>query len=141
MSSLSTILHVQKNDRPGYEVCIDSAESWVVAVNNAGPASDPDEVTFFGRHDNTDETFILVTGKACIAVAPMDDPEGFSVLPMEPGACYNVKRNTWHTVLMAPGAKVAICENRNPASDRHQLSAEGLRRLASEAKNLLSAQD
>ncbi len=133
----SDITEVKKHDKSGYQVCIDSAESWIVAINNAGPASDPDEVTFFGSHPNTDETFILVNGKACLAVAPPDEPERFTVFAMEQGACCNVKRNTWHTVLMAPGAKVAICENRAPASNRFQLSPEGQRRLASESKALL----
>ena len=137
MPTINDIVHVKKHDTPGYEVCIDSAESWVVAISNAGPASDPDVVNFFGRHSNTDETFILVQGKACLAVAPLDAPEQFTVLAMEQGACCNVRRNTWHTVLMSPGSKVAICENRAPASDRHQLSEEGLLRLVSEAKALL----
>lgn len=137
MSSLNDIIQVKKHDQSGYQVCIDSAENWIVAINNAGPTSDPDEVDFFGSHPNTDETFILVTGKACIAVAPRDTPEKFMVLPMEQGECYNVKRNTWHSVLMSPGSKVAICENRAPKSNRYPLSAEGLRRLATEAKALL----
>jgi len=138
MPAVSDIMTVKKHDMAGYAVCIDSAESWVVAVNNASATSDPDEVNFFGSHANTDETFILVTGKACIAVAPYETPEDFTMMPMEQGACYNVRRKTWHTVLMSPGSKVAICENRNPSSERYQLSAGGLQRLSSQAKSMLA---
>ncbi len=138
MPAVSDILTVKKHDKGGYSICIDSAETWIVAVNNAGPASDPDEVTFLGSHPNTDETFVLVKGKACIAVAPYDTPEEFSIQAMEQGVCYNVHRKTWHTVLMAPGSSVVICENRNPASERHQLSAGGFQRLSSQAKSLLA---
>ena len=133
----SEIMNVKHRTEPGYGICIDSAESWIVAVNNAGPDSDPKNITFFGAHPNTDETFVLVTGKGCIATAPNADPGGFIVNPMEQGVCYNVRRNTWHTVMMAPGAKVVICENRNPASDRHDLSEVESGRLISEAKALL----
>ena len=122
---------------PGYGICIDSAESWIVAVNNAGPDAAPENITFFGAHPNTDEVFILVTGKACIAVAPHDSPEEFTVTPMEQGVCYNVRRNTWHTVMMAPGGKVAICENRNPESGSHNLGDEAHARLVKEANALL----
>jgi ureidoglycolate hydrolase len=138
MSPLSEILTVKKHDQGGYAICIDSAESWIVAINNASPASAPEEVTFFGSHSNTDETFILVTGKACIAVAPYETPEEFTMMPMDQGVCYNVRRKTWHTVLMTPGSKVAICENRNPASERYTLSAEDLQRLSSQAKTMLA---
>ena len=107
MSSLDDFVQVMKHDQSGYRVCIDSAESWIVAISNAGPASDPDEVKFFGSHPNTDETFIPVKGKACLAAAAREEPEQFIVIAMERGVCYNVKRNTWHTLLMSPGSQVA----------------------------------
>jgi len=97
------ILTVGGRDQAGYEICIDSAESWIVAVNNAGQSSDPAEVTFLGSHPNTDEKFILIRGKACIATAPYDLPEDFTIVEMGQGVCYNVHRKTWHSVLMAPG--------------------------------------
>ena len=104
------ILTVKGRDQAGYGICIDSAESWIVAVNNASPASDPKEVTFWGSHPNTDETFILIKGKACIATAPYEKPEDFTIITMEQGVCNNVHRKTWHSVLMAPESKVAIVE-------------------------------
>lgn len=135
----SDIITIRGSEESGYSVCIDSAESWIVAVNNAGPSSDPNAVTFLGSHPNTDETFILVCGKGCLAYAPHERPEDFSVVALEQGVCCNVRRNTWHAVLMRPGAKVAICENRNPAGERHNLSNEGKRRLAAEAGALLKS--
>jgi len=131
------LVTVAGREKPGYGVCIDSADEWIVAVNNAGPDSDPENVSFLGSHPNTDETFVLVTGRACIATAPHNAPEDLTVRPMERGVCYNVRRNTWHTVLMAPGAKVVICENRNPVGERHDLSGEARRRLRDEASKLL----
>ena len=133
----SDILEIKGRDETGYGICIDSAESWIVAVNNAGPDSDPENVTFLGAHPNTDETFVLITGKACIATAPQDQPEQFEIIAMEQGVCYNVRRNTWHTVMMAKGGKVAICENRSPIGDRHNLSNEAKSRLEREALKLL----
>ncbi len=134
---MAEIITIRGRDEAGYGVCIDSAESWVVAVNNAGPESAPENAAFFGAHPNTDETFVIVMGRACIATAPFDTPENFTVIPMEQGVCYNVRRNTWHTVLMAPGAKVVICENRNPGSERYDLSGEEKKRLILEAEKLL----
>jgi len=131
------ILTVHSRDQAGYGICIDSAESWIVAVSNAGSSSDPEEVTFLGSHPNTDETFILIRGKACIATAPYYLPEDFTIIAMEQGACYNVHRKTWHSVLMAPGSKVAIVENRNPESEIHHLSVEARIRFTREAKTLL----
>jgi ureidoglycolate hydrolase len=134
----SDCIIIRGREESGYGVCIDSAESWIVAINNAGPSSHPNAVTFLGSHPNTDETFILVCGKGCLACAPHERPEEFTVIPMEQGVCYNVRRNTWHAVLMAPGGKAAICENRNPAAERHDLSDEGRKRLAREAGGLLA---
>jgi ureidoglycolate hydrolase len=128
------ILTVNGRDQAGYGICIDSAESWIVAVNNASPSSDPEEVTFLGSHPNTDETFILIRGKACIATAPYAVPEDFTIIAMEQGVCYNVHRKTWHSVLLAPGAKAAIVENRNPESEKHHLSVEARIRFTREAK-------
>lgn len=140
MSDLSKILASGKNVLPGYAVCIDSAESWIVAVNNAGPASDPEQVTFLGSHPDTDETFILVAGTACLAAAPYETPEEFTIVPLERGACCNVRRKTWHSVLMSPGSTVAICENRDPGSERHELGAAALARLREQAKTALSGE-
>ncbi|MCE5252395.1 hypothetical protein LLG96_19515 [bacterium] len=133
----SDILTIKGRSETGYGICIDSAESWIVAINNGGPDSDPSNIAFFGAHPNTDETFILVTGKACIATAPHDNPAGFSVIPMETGVCYNVRRRTWHSVMMLPGSKVAICENRDPVGDRHTLGTEDRARLVKEAMAIL----
>ncbi len=124
-------------DKAGYGICVNSAESWVVAINNAGPNSNPKQVKSLGAHPNTDETFILVKGSACIVTAPQNEPENFSVISMEHGVCYNVHRNTWHTVFMSPGAKVAICENRNPSTEQHILSEEARSRLEHEAMEIL----
>jgi hypothetical protein len=128
---------VSGREESGYGVCIDSAERWIVAINNSGPLSDPNAAEFLGCHPDTDETFILVRGKSCLAWAPHDRPEDFTVLPMEQGVCCNVRRNTWHAVFMAMGAKVAICENRGPSTERHKLDDEGRKRLAAEAKRFL----
>jgi ureidoglycolate hydrolase len=129
---------ISRWDECGYGICIDSAESWIIAINNGGPSSAPEAVEFLGCHPNTDETFILVRGKGCLAYAPFECPEQFTVIPMEQGVCYNVRRNTWHTVLMTPGAKTAICENRDVRADRHTLSESGKRRLVKEAGALLA---
>ena len=134
---MAEIITIRGRDDAGYGVCIDSAESWIVAINNAGPDSYPENAAFFGAHPDTDETFILIRGRACIATAPFDTPENFTVTAMEQGVCYNVRRSTWHTVLMAPGAKVVICENRNPGSERYDLSGEEKKRLERETKGLL----
>ena len=131
---------IRGREESGYGVCIDSAEGWVVAVNNAGPASDPKEFIHFGRHPNTDETFVLVRGKGCIACAPADKPEDFTVIPLEQGTCYNIRRYVWHVILMAPGAKVIICENRNPGSEHHDLSPEARARLTAEAGAALTGE-
>lgn len=134
---MAEIITIRGRDEAGYGVCIDSAESWVVAVNNAGQESAPENAAFFGAHPDTDETFVLAMGRACIAAAPHQTPENFTVLPMEQGVCYNVRRSTWHTVLMSPGAKVVICENRNPGSERYDLSGEEKNQLMGEAERLL----
>jgi hypothetical protein len=131
------ILTVKGNDQEGYGICIDSEENWIVAVNNASPASAYTEISFFGSHANTDETFILIRGKACIVTSPYDDPENFSIIPMEQGVCYNVHRKTWHSVLMTPGSKTAIVENRNPETGKYHLSGEVRTRLSREAEKLL----
>jgi hypothetical protein len=56
---------------------------------------------------------------------------------MESGKLYNVKRNTWHTILLTRDASVLIVENRN--TDRHNseympLSAEQRQLILEQAR-------
>ena len=61
-------------------------------------------LTGMERHMETDETFVLLRGKAELYVED-------AVFPMEQGVVYNVKKGEWHHIVVSPDAAVLVMEN------------------------------
>lgn len=70
------------------------------------------------RHTATDEVFILVRGNGMLIVGGNGkvvlDPQ---TIEMKIGDIYNVKKNTWHTIVLSRDAKVIIVENEDTGKD------------------------
>jgi ureidoglycolate hydrolase len=77
------------------------------------------------RHLETDEVFILTSGRASLIVEGGGDGKGtrgesFDVIPMEVNVVYNVKRGVYHHVVLERDASIIIVENSDTSTDNSE---------------------
>ena len=120
-------LSIFSYDEPGFktQLCYDN---WKVSLLNCSDMYFPDNISYFDRHLLTDEVFILLAGSVGILTAGKGNkPESTIISWMKEGVLYNVCQNTWHTLYMLPGSKLAVIENQNTEllnSPRYYLTKE-----------------
>jgi ureidoglycolate hydrolase len=131
------LLEIQSYDGIGYQPLIDFND-WRVAILRYLDELQPDRIDSMERHCETDEVFVLLQGRGTLILGGnQTTAEGAHPQVMESGKLYNVKRNTWHTILLTRDASVLIVENRN--TDRHNseympLSAEQRQLILEQAR-------
>jgi len=84
---------------------------WRVAILNYMDEIHPENNNRMERHTKTDEVFVLAKGQAVLIVGG-NDAQVDEIFPqvMEIGKIYNVRVNTWHTILVSRDASVLIVE-------------------------------
>lgn len=120
-----------------------SFESWRVAVLRYMDKLHPDKLVEMERHTATDEVFILTRGKAMLVLGG-NQPGVGKILPvaMNTGEIYNVKQNTWHTIILSQEAHIIIVENADTARENSEfvsLSTEVVRSVRSLARDFLGS--
>lgn len=121
------LLEIRDYHGEGYQPLIDFG-SWRVAILRWEPGSRPEAIELMERHTQTDEVFVLLKGWATLLIGGnqgMVDVIQAEVMANE--KLYNVKQNTWHTVLLSRDASILIVENRDTGegnSEFFQLTAE-----------------
>ena len=98
-------LEIFEYNGAGYDPTMNYGE-WRVAIANFGEHFDEAQYKYLEAHRETDEVFVLVSGKASLVIG-----KEFSKIPLEMGRIYNVKRGAYHALLMERNAKVFIVEN------------------------------
>ena len=78
------------------------------------------KVDHMKRHNNTDEIFVLLLGKAVMLT--MEDGK-IQSQELERGKAYNVQKGTWHYLTVTEDARVFVAE----ASDTSDLNTDVLR--------------
>ena len=97
----------------GYKPLIDYGE-WRVAVLRYLNGLQPDRIDTMERHTETDEVFVLLNGQGVLITGGNSQQvDGVYPQVMEQGKIYNVKCNTWHTILLSRDASVLLVENRD----------------------------
>jgi ureidoglycolate hydrolase len=87
-------------------------KSWRVAVLNYKEDLKPRKIRAVERHPQTDEVFVLMHGKATLFLGEgKTEVKRLYSRVMEPGIIYNIKPQTWHTVVMSRDASILIVEN------------------------------
>jgi ureidoglycolate hydrolase len=122
----------------GYKALIDYGE-WRVAMLRYLEALQPDRIDSMERHSQTDEVFVLLKGQGVLVLGG-NGKQVDSIYPqvMEPGKLYNVKCNTWHTILLSREAKILIVENKDTGaynSEYTYLSTEQRSLIMKKAQN------
>ena len=75
------------------------------------------EIEEMKRHNLTDEVFYLINGSATCYI--LEDGK-FTVLELEKGKAYNVKKGTWHHLKVSQDGLLAVVENSDTSKDNTQ---------------------
>ncbi len=114
------LFEVKQFSGEGYKPLV-AFGTWRVAVLRYMDELHPDKLDEMERHTATDEVFILTQGKAMLVLGG-NHPGVGEMLPvaMNPGEIYNVKQNTWHTIILSQDANIVIVENANTARENSE---------------------
>jgi hypothetical protein len=123
----SSLLEVYETQAPGFHPLVDS-DQWRAALLNFEPALAPEHLSEFQRHNETDEVFVLLSGRCILFLGEGEDAvmQVFAQ-DLQPFKLYNVRRRAWHTHALSADAKLLIVENRNTSplnSPRIEITSE-----------------
>lgn len=117
-------------EQEGYQPLVYS-NGWQVALLNWEPIFLPDRLAEIERHCQTDEVFVLISGKATLISI---NPAGvIEIVEMKPNLIYNVLKGTWHHLIATRDATWVIVENR----DTHLTDTEYRHLLKNEISEIL----
>ncbi|MBN1501561.1 MAG: hypothetical protein JW982_15485 [Spirochaetes bacterium] len=111
------LLEIKEYRDAGYSPVVDYA-SWRVAVLNYDEELLPANINNMQRHDETDEVFVLLSGKCILFIGDGKDSAGnITAVDMLPEKIYNVKKGVWHNHSLSNDGKVLIVENVDTEDD------------------------
>ena len=87
-------------------------EKWMVGIKNWKPANDRTGLDCLERHNETDESFILLKGK-CTLVYATQSGAGLELgaVKMEPYKLYTIPAGLWHNTVTERDTKLALIED------------------------------
>ncbi|NOH04705.1 MAG: hypothetical protein HND47_23410 [Chloroflexi bacterium] len=108
-----SFIEIREHDGPDYKPLVDY-QSWRVALMNFTPDLTPDKIHRMQKHTETDEVFVLMTGRCILFIGEGEDSvTKVHAVDMQPYKLYNVKRGVWHSHTFSEDARVLIVENRD----------------------------
>jgi len=108
---ITELIEIKDYDGYGYQSLVTHG-TWRVAVLRYLDELNIENIHTMERHTATDEVFILTYGKAMLIIGGNDAlVSEFQPVTMNIGNIYNIKKNTWHTVIMSKDAHIVIVEN------------------------------
>jgi mannose-6-phosphate isomerase-like protein (cupin superfamily) len=107
------LLEVREFNDAGFRPLI-HFKTWRVAILNYLDEIHPEQIEMFERHRETDEVFVLLRGKGLLFLGEGERfVERIFSQVMEPGKIYNVRQNTWHSIVLSRDGSVLLVENQN----------------------------
>lgn len=95
---------------------------WMVGIKNWKPANDIEGINCLERHNESDELFVLLSGKCVLIYA--NDVNGELVIEavdMEPMKVYNIPAVLWHNTVTQKGTKLLLVEDSSTGMDNSDL--------------------
>ncbi len=137
-------MHAQVFEHSGEGIqCVFDNKKWVVCIKNWKANNDVNQIQYLEVHYQTDEQFVLLSGKALLLAASRDE-KGFDidVIPMEQGKVYNVPQGTWYNTITQRDTKLVYVQDAGTAaapgnSEYQDMSQEELAQVRSKAAALL----
>ncbi len=87
-------------------------DTWRVGLIT--PAERFEKITYLERHNETDEIFILLKGKAVLICK---DCEGLHTIELESGKLYCVPKACWHNIRIYEDTVIAVVENADTSKE------------------------
>jgi len=108
-----SLIEIREHNGPDYQPLVDY-QNWRVAIINYTPDLTPDKINRMQKHTETDEVFVLMTGRCILFIGEGQEAvTKVHAVDMEPYKLYNVKRGVWHSHTFSEDARVLIVENRD----------------------------
>jgi len=95
--------------RPGFDVVCKN-ESFKCAFITLSDQYAYGKITTMKRHNESDEVFVLVKGKATLVTGDVDSRE-YIMTELKKGISYCVPAGTWHYLAVSEDALVFVTEN------------------------------
>lgn len=87
-------------------------EKWMVGIKNWKPANDIANTNCLERHNQTDELFVLLSGKCVLLFANEVNGElVIEAVDMEPMKVYNIPATLWHNTVTQKDTKLILVED------------------------------
>ena len=121
------MITISNNTNSGFCPVVKNSH-FICAFITPSPMYAPGKITEMKRHNDTDEVFVLLSGKAVLLTRDSSN-EKCQVTPLSPGTAYTVKSGTWHYLALSPDGKVFVTESGsiNPANtDKADVSADNI---------------
>ncbi len=113
MTVSETLLEIREYSGGGYRPLVDYGE-WRVAILRCEDELLPHNIREMQRHDETDEVFVLLSGRCILFLGEGDDDvTTIHAQDMQPLKLYNVKNACWHSHALSEDATVLVVENRD----------------------------
>ncbi len=129
MSVDPKLIEISEYTGEGYRPLVDYG-AWRVAILRYLDELKPENITFLERHNETDEVFVLLSGRCVLFVADADGQ--IQAVDMLPQKIYNIKRGVYHSHTLSENAVVLVVENRDTGaenSERLFLSPQQMQQL------------
>lgn len=105
--------------RSGFEV-IHNSVGWRIAVHAYEEKTNGiTAFTEWGVHEDSQEAFVLLKGKAWLALSEQGtDPGDYQLCALEKDGLYVVQEKEYHSIILVPGSQVLIMENLDMSNTR-----------------------
>lgn len=121
------MITISNNTESGFNPFVKNPQ-FICAFITASPMYAPGKIAEMKRHNDTDEVFVLLSGKAVLLTRD-SIKEKCQVTQLSPGTAYIVKASTWHYLALSPDGKVFVTESGaiNPANtDKADVTTENI---------------
>jgi len=87
-------------------------QKWMVGIKNWKPANDISGIDCLERHNETDELFVLLSGRCTLVYADENGQNlDLSAVEMEPFKVYNIPVGLWHNTVTTKDTKLVLIED------------------------------
>ncbi len=118
-----------------------AANNYLCSFLNYLPRLVPERVVTMQKHTESDETFVLLKGKAALFLADgQAKPDNIYFIKLEKEKSYTVPRGVWHAPIMSEDAKIFLVENNHTIesnSPRVGLTEEQIKMVRELGKDFL----
>lgn len=97
-------------------------EKWTVGIKNWKPANDITGIDCLERHNQTDELFVLLSGRCTLIYA--NEAGGkleMGAVEMQPNKVYNIPATLWHNTVTQKDTKMVLIEDSNTSMDNSDI--------------------